>query len=111
MVKQKLILCSCEFPDCSRFSNIFNTEYETVVAKSEREFSYDIYNLPADGAIICFCTAREDNVNKLLRLHALAGPIAVIACSKKLNPAFIRRASQQGVERFLLCDRIKFLIL
>ena len=104
MLKQKLILYSLELSDCPHFSTIFGEEYEIIAAKSEREFFNGIYNLPLDAAIICSCSAQENDVDILFQLDSLTGPIAVLACSKVLNSEFVRRATQRGIERFLICD-------
>jgi AraC-like DNA-binding protein len=58
----------------------------------------------ADVAVLCFCSAKEEDAETLSRLHVLLGPIPVLACSKAHNPNFIRLAAQRGVDHFLLCD-------
>lgn len=103
-MKQKLILYSPELTDCPHFSRIFNEEYKIITAQSEGEFIKGIKNLQVDVAIICFCSADENNIESLLRLDVLTGPVPVLTCSKILNPEFVRKAAQRGIERFLVCD-------
>lgn len=104
MAKRKLILYLKELPSCTCYGRIFNTEYETIVAYKEEEFFANLQNTPADAAVICCCSAREKDVENVLCLDALAGPLPVLTCSKTLNPEFIRKAAQQGATRFLMCD-------
>lgn len=104
MAKRKLILYLKELPSCTCYSRIFNPEYETAVACTEEEFFANIHNLPADAAVVCFCSAREEDVENVMRLDALAGPLPVLTCSKTLNPDFIRKAAQRGAARFLMCN-------
>ncbi|MEJ2613570.1 MAG: AraC family transcriptional regulator [Ignavibacteriaceae bacterium] len=95
---------SVEMADCPHYSTMFNEDYDIITAKTETEFFHKIHYLSVDGAIICFCSAREYDVENILRLDALTGPIAVLICSKILNPEFVSKAAQQGVEHFLTCD-------
>jgi AraC-like DNA-binding protein len=104
MSKQKIILYSKELPDCPYCYEIFNSEYKTWIAKTEEEFFTKLQTVPADAAILCFCSAREEDVENVLRLDALTGPVPVLTCSKTLNPEFIRKAAQRGAARFLVCD-------
>jgi AraC-like DNA-binding protein len=103
-MKQKLILYSLELKNCPYYSRIFNSEYEIVTAKTEEEFYKSIRRSPIDAAIICFCSAEEKDVENLLHLDALTGPVPVLTCSQILNPEFVRKATQKGIERFLVCD-------
>jgi len=103
-MRQKLIIYSWELQNCPHYSRIFNSEYEIIIPKTETEFFNSIHNLSVDAAIICFCSALVDDVNKLVRLQALSCPVTVLTCSKILNPEFIRKATQRGVGRFLLCN-------
>lgn len=104
MLKKKIVLYSIEMVDCPHYSTMFNEDYDIIIAKTEREFFHKIQYLSIDGAIICFCSARGHDVENILRLDALAGPVAVLICSKILNPEFVCRAAQQGIEHFLTCD-------
>lgn len=106
MAKQKIILYSKELPDCPHCYKIFNIEYETWIADTEEKFFTKLQNVPADAAIMCFCSAREEDVENVLRLDALTGPVPVLTCSKILNPEFIRKAAQRGAARFLTCDMV-----
>jgi AraC-like DNA-binding protein len=114
MSKQKLILYSHGLQDCPCRDRIFSSEYETIIANTEEEFFSDIHNVPADAAVICFCSAREEDVENVLRLDALTGPLPVLTCSKTLNPEFIRKAAQEGAARFVVCgskpERIRDII-
>lgn len=104
MAKRKLILYLKEQPDCPCCDRIFNTEYETSMAYSEEEFFANMHNVPADAAVVCFCSAREEDIENVLRLDALTGPLPVLTCSRTLNPDFIRKAAQRGAARFLMCN-------
>lgn len=104
MSKHRLILFSPELPNCPCHDTIFNSEYETSIASKEEEFFNYIHNDPADAAIICFCSASEEDVENVLRLDALIGPIPVLTCSKILNPEFIRKAARRGASRFITCN-------
>lgn len=104
MAKRKLILYLRELPSCSCYGRIFNAEYETSIVHTEEEFFDSIQNAPADAAVICFCSAREEDVENVLRLDALAGPLPVLTCSRTLNPDFVRKAAQRGAARFLMCN-------
>jgi transcriptional regulator GlxA family with amidase domain len=57
----------------------------------------------------------EKDVEELVQLEALAGPVPVLACTKTHNPNFVCLAAQQGVDHFLHCDmevdKIRQLIL
>jgi DNA-binding NtrC family response regulator len=103
MAKRKLILYLKELPNCPRCGRIFDAEYETSMAYTEEQFFAKLHNVPADAAVICFCSAREEDVENLLRLEAISGPLPVLTCSKTLNPNFIRKAAQRGAARFLVC--------
>lgn len=104
MPKPKLILFSPELPKCPCHNKIFNDEFETSIAATDEIFVANIHDLPGDAAIICFCSAREEDVEKVLRLEALAGPMPVVTCSKTLNPEFISKAARRGAARFITCD-------
>jgi AraC-like DNA-binding protein len=103
MSKRKLILFSPELPNCSGHDTIFR-EYETLIGRTEEEFLDYLHDDPADAAVICFCSAREEDVEKVLLLEALTGPMPVLTCSKILNPEFIRKAARRGASRFITCD-------
>jgi AraC-like DNA-binding protein len=113
-MKQRLILYSRELKNCPYYSRIFNSEYEIITAKSEGDFYKNIYNKPIDAAVVCFCSAQENDIDNLLRIDAMTGPVAVVACSKILNPEFVRKAAQRGIARFFLCgmqtDKIRDII-
>lgn len=104
MAKRKLILYLKELPSCPCYGRIFNTEYETSIAYTEEEFLANIHSASADAAVVCFCSAREEDIVNVLRLDALSGPLPVLTCSKTLNPDFIRKAAQRGAARFLVCN-------
>lgn len=104
MPKHKLVLFSSELQNCPCYDRIFNSEYETSTANSEREFLNNIHRVHADAAVICFCSAREKDVEDLSRLNVLTGPLPVLTCSKTLNPEFIRKAAKRGAARFLVCN-------
>lgn len=103
-MKRRLILFSPALPNCPCHNRIFNTQYATFVADTEKEFISKIHTVPADAAVICFCSACEEDIEKVLRLDALTGPLPVLTCSKILNPEFIRKAAQRGASRFITCD-------
>jgi AraC-like DNA-binding protein len=115
MSKPKLILYSHELPLCPCYDRIFRTEFEVETTHTEEEFLRQMQAETAEAAVVCFCSARKKDVEKLLRLEALSGPLPVLTCSRSLNPGFIRSAGLRGVDRFLLCDmgaeKIRDLIL
>ena len=104
MSKRKLILFSPELPNCPGHNKIFIDEYEISIASTGEGFFANVQNVPADVAVVCFCSAREEDVVDVLRLEALAGPMPVLTCSKILSPEFIRKAAQRGAARFITCD-------
>jgi AraC-like DNA-binding protein len=104
MPKPKLILYSQELPNCTCYERIFNTVFESQSADTVESFLSSIQTAKADAAVVRCCSAQEESVEELLRLDALAGPVPVLTCSRKLNPSFIQLATQRGVDRFLLCD-------
>jgi len=104
MSKRKLILFSPELPNCHCHDRIFKTQYETLTVSVEDEFLAKLSSEPADAAVICFCSARVEDVEHVLRFNALTGPIPVLTCTNTLNPEFIREATQGGVARFIVCD-------
>ncbi|MDZ7288802.1 MAG: AraC family transcriptional regulator [candidate division KSB1 bacterium] len=59
--------------------------------------------MKADVAVVCFCSARG-NMEELLRLAAITGPLPTLTCSKTVNLDFVRLAIQKGVDRFLSCN-------
>lgn len=104
MAKPKLILYSREIAHCSCYDAIFNSEFDPEVTDSEGSFLDKIANPEADAAVICLCSAREEDVPEFLRLQALSRAVPVLICSKSLNSDFIDRAASKGVSRFLACD-------
>ncbi len=104
MSKPRLILFSQELPDCACYDRIFHGEFETEITETEGEFTRRIQQVPAEASVVCFCSASEKDVEELLRLDALSGPLPVLTCSRTLNPDFVRSAAQHGVDRFLLRD-------
>ncbi|MGH7596289.1 MAG: helix-turn-helix domain-containing protein [bacterium] len=104
MPKPKLILYSQELPNCTCYEPIFNTVFANEAAETVEDFLHRLQTTEAAAAVVCCCSAQEESVEELLRLEALAGPLPVLTCSRKLNPQFIQKAAQRGVDRFLLCD-------
>lgn len=104
MPKPKLILYSKEIKTCSCYDRIFNSEFELIVTETEEEFLRTFAATNADVAVLCFCFAEEKDVEELLRLQALSGPLPALVCSQAYNPNFIRLAAQRGADHFLLCD-------
>lgn len=104
MPKPKLILYSQELPNCTCYERIFNTVFANEAVETVEDFLRRLQTTKADAAVVCCCSAPEESVEELLRLEALAGPLPVLMCSRKLNPQFILKAAQRGVDRFLLCD-------
>ncbi len=75
-----------------------------VITETEEKFLRKTADINADVAVLCFCFAQEKDVEELLRLEALSGPLPVLVCSQTYNPNFIRLAAQRGADHFLLCD-------
>jgi AraC-like DNA-binding protein len=70
----------------------------------EKKFLNHLNNVQIDVVIICFYSANVQDVERLLSLDALTGPIPVLTCSKDLNPEFIRIAAQRGISHFIVSD-------
>jgi AraC-like DNA-binding protein len=104
MTKRKLILFSQEIKHCHCHDKIFKRHYETYTTALESEFLELISNTPADAAIICSCSAREEDLEQMMRLDAIAGPIPLLTCTKTLNLEFLRKAARRGAARFIVCD-------
>lgn len=107
MPKPKLIIFSPEISDCPCWERVFNTEFEANPVRSETDFMKKVREETADAAVICFCSAQENDITKLVQLEALAGTIPVLTCSENLNFDFIKNAARQGVNRFLQCTMEK----
>ena len=104
MSKHRILLFCPEQKKCIYHNFIFNREYEILTANIEEQFFNYLKKLPVDVAVICFYSANVKDIEKLLSLDALTGPIPVLACSKDLNPEFIRIAAQRGINRFIVSD-------
>ena len=102
MTKPKVIVYSHELPDCPRYKKIF-ANFEIVIAESEEDFSEKMRSLPADAAVVCFCSASEKDLADVLRLEAIAGVVPLIVCSKAAGTDFMRQAAQQGFSRLFFC--------
>lgn len=107
MMKSKLLVYSHELSSCSRFESVFNTEFTAVAADTANQFVSKIKRFHPDAAVVCFCSAHEEDALKLLQLDALAGPLPLLACSKALSPDFIAAVAQQGVNRFNIVNGTK----
>jgi len=104
MSKHRILLFCPEQKKCIYHNCIFIKEYEIFTTNIEENFITYLKNIPVDAAIICFYSANVQDVEKLLGLNALTGPIPVLTCSKDLNPEFIRIAAQRGISRFIVSD-------
>ena len=104
MSKHRILLFCPEQKKCIYHNFIFNREYEILATKIEEKFLNYLKKLQVDAAIICFYSANVQDVEKLMSLDALTGPIPVLTCSKDLNPEFIRIAAQRGISRFIVSD-------
>ena len=103
MTKSKVIAYSNEQADCPRFNKIF-ADFEIIRSDSQKDFFEKINSLPADAAVICFCSCGEKDAEKLPLMNALTGPIPLFACSKSPDSDFIFHSGQAGIEGFLVCD-------
>lgn len=104
MTKPKLILHSKTLSNCACQIRALNHEFEIIVTHTEAQFLQTLKDISADIVVLCFPFAEESNIEELLRLDALSGPIPVLVCTKIYNPNFIRLAAQRGIDHFLLCD-------
>ena len=104
MAGPKVIVYSHELPDCPRYKVIF-ANFEIVIAESEEDFSEKMRSLPADAAVVCFCSASEKDLADVLRLEAIAGAVPLIACCKAAGTDFMRQAAQQGFSRLFFCTQ------
>ncbi len=107
MPKPEIVLFSPEISFCSCFESLFNTVFKARPSSTEAEFLQKIQSAEADAAVVCLCSAQAEDVDTLLRLESLAGPLPVLTCSARLNPQFVQMAAQKGVNRFLLCSMEK----
>lgn len=89
------------------FQTIFNTEFEAGSTGREDAFIKAIKREEADAAVVCFCSAREEDAEKLLKLESLAGPMPLLTCSRAVDLSFVSFAVRQGVDRFLKCGMEK----
>ncbi len=103
MSKPKLLIYSEQLANCSCFHTVFNTKFEAEVTYQETHFLKKIQEENVDTAVVCFCSAQEKDVERLLRLDALTGPVPVLTCSRTLNADFVQMGAKQGVDRFLQC--------
>jgi AraC-like DNA-binding protein len=103
MPKLNLIVYSQDLPNCSCFGSIVNNAFNTESVGTSEQFLHKVNTLGSDGAIVCFCSAHEDDPEKLLHLKSLAGLLPVLTCSKTLSPDFVRSAAEQGAQCFLCC--------
>ncbi len=104
MSKPKLIVYSQELASCPCFEAIFNTEFDAEPADTLQLFLSKIKASDPDAAVICFCSAREEDAEELLKLDALTGPLPILTCSKILTIDFVTAAARQGANRFLCCE-------
>lgn len=104
MQKPNLFVFGKELSSCSCYRRIFNHEFEIVATDTHEEFLRRIGYNKTDVSVLCYCSAEEKDIEEISSLKALTGPIPVVICSKAYNPNFIRLATQQGIEHFLLCD-------
>lgn len=77
MAKPKLTLYLRELPSCACYGRIFNAEYEGTRADTEEKFLAGINDASSDVAVVRFCSAREEDVENMLRLDALTGPLLI----------------------------------
>jgi AraC-like DNA-binding protein len=104
MLKHRILLFCPEQKKCIYHDYIFNKDYEILTTNTEKQFLNYLKKFPVDAAIMCFYSAEVLDVEKLLSLDAITGPIPVLTCSKDLNPEFIRIAAQRGISRFIFSD-------
>ncbi|MCG8553977.1 MAG: hypothetical protein MJD61_01625, partial [Proteobacteria bacterium] len=78
MSKPKLVLYSQELKNCSCFRTLFNTAFQAEPAETEDTFLHRVQEGKADAAVVCCCSAREQDAEELLRIEALAGPLPVL---------------------------------
>ena len=105
--RPRVVVFSPEISNCTCWGRLFNTEFEAQAVHSEADFIRKARQESTDAAIICLCSAQESEIDDLVRLEALSGIKPLIACSKNLNPDFVRNAAVKGVNRFLLCTMEK----
>jgi len=103
MIKPKLLILSREVPRCSCHQSVFNSEYEITVTGSEEDFVEKSGSEEFSAAVVCLCSAREEETEDFLRLAALTGPLPTLACSRTLDSGFVAAAAREGVNQFLCC--------
>lgn len=115
MAKPKLVLYAQDLANCPCPDGIFGRDFELVTTEAEEDFLKKIRQVSADVTVLCFCSAKEEDVRALSQLSSITGPIPVLACSRVYNLEFVRLAAQRGVDHFLVCnmepEQIRNLIL
>jgi AraC-like DNA-binding protein len=115
MAKPKLVLYAQDLANCPCHDRIFGHDFEIVTTEAEGDLLKKVRDIDADVAVLCFCSAEEEDVEVLSRINSLTGPIPVLACSKTYNLEFVRLAAQRGVNHFIVCNmelgKIRSLIL
>ncbi|NIV92460.1 helix-turn-helix domain-containing protein [candidate division KSB1 bacterium] len=101
MSKSKLILYSQQLDKCTCYKRILKDEFETNAEHIEKEFLAKTKLGCADVAVICLCSAKMRDTDKLLRLAADTSFTPVLTCSESLDPDFIKLAALHGVDGFL----------
>ncbi|MFQ5485328.1 MAG: helix-turn-helix transcriptional regulator [Desulfobacterales bacterium] len=103
MSNPKVVLFSEQLPSCPCYERMFDTQFETFVAKVEGGFVRVVQTKRADVAVVCCCSSKKERVAQMLRLDALSGPVPVVICTRTLSPEFIKTAAKKGVDRFICC--------
>jgi AraC-like DNA-binding protein len=104
MAKPKLVLYARDLVNCPCRDGIFDHDFELVTTETEDDFLKKIRHVGTDVAVLCFCSAEEEDVRALSQLSSITGPIPVLACSRIYNLEFVRLAAQRGVDHFLVCN-------
>ncbi len=107
MRKPTLVLYSQNLSNCPCYEAIFNTEFELAATSTEEKFIESIRSEDNDAAVVCFCSAREEDADYLLRFKAITGPLPLLTCSRTLNSEFIGLTAKHGADHFLHCDMDK----
>ena len=104
MPKTRIVLYSAELLSCSCFERIFEATFETFVADGEADFFDKISQVAPDVAVVCLCSAREQDAEYLVRLSERTAPVPFLVCSKTPDPGFLRQVARQGVSGFMFCE-------
>lgn len=94
MLRPKIVLFSQDLRRCHCYHGIFHNEFEVHFIDTVDAFVKKTTDGDADVAVICFCSASEQEAEHLLPAVSHANRLPVLTCTKTLDPDFIQMAAQ-----------------